>query len=379
MGLRAQRGNVRKRKSGGVWTWLGEWRDGEKHHSKTLGKVAAMTKAEAQEELAKIVQPVNEQRGAVEYTLQGFARQVVFPWYERSWKPSTAMTTEDRVDHHILKELGNQKLTALNRTVLQDFLDHKATEHRKPTKDGKKGDLLSHSTLAHLRWDLRQIFRMAVNDGILPRNPAELLHVPKGKRNERTTLTIEAVRTILAMLPLRDSLILKLASIVGMRPGEILALQWQDLTTDGLRITRGVYRGIIQTPKTHHSVRTAAISNSIREDFQAWRSIARNTKPEDWIFPNEKGNKPLAHGNYWRRYIKPTLDNLKMTGVTFQALRRTCASTLNNLGIDGKLVADQLGHTLDVSQNVYTKTGIARQQDAINTLDRTLQSTTHAT
>jgi integrase len=28
------------------------------------------------------------------------------------------------------------------------------------------------------------------------------------------------------MLPLRDSLILKLAAIVGMRPDEILALQW---------------------------------------------------------------------------------------------------------------------------------------------------------
>jgi integrase len=157
-----------------------------------------------------------------------------------------------------------------------------------------------------------------------------------------------------------------------MRPGEILALQWQDLTADGLRITRGIYRGIIQTPKTHHSVRTAAISTSIREDLQAWQSIALNTTPEDWIFPNEKGNKPLSHGNYWRRAIKPAIDTLKMTGVTFQALRRTCASTLNNLGIDGKLVADQLGHTLDVSQNVYTKSGIARQHQAIQQLDDAL-------
>ena len=70
----------------------------------------------------------------------------------------------------------------------------------------------------------------------------------------------------------------------------------------------------------------------------------------------------------------PTLDHLKITGVTFQALRRTCASTLNNLGIDGKLVADQLGHTLDVSQNVYTKTGIARQQEAITQLDKSFHA-----
>ena len=186
---------------------------------------------------------------------------------------------------------------------------------------------------------------MAVNDGILPRNPAcaaELLHVPKGKRGERTTITTEQVRTILAMLPPARQHDSQTGGIVGMRPGEILALQWQDIIADGLRITRGIYRGIIQTPKTHHSVRSAAISTSIREDLDAWLKVSPTTKPEDWIFPNEKGNKPLAHGNYWRRCIKPEIDTLKMTCVTFQALRRTCASTLNGLGIDGKLVADQL-------------------------------------
>jgi hypothetical protein len=40
---------------------------------------------------------------------------------------------------------------------------------------------LSYSIVAHLRWDLRQIFRMAVSEGYLPRNPAELLSFP-GKR-----------------------------------------------------------------------------------------------------------------------------------------------------------------------------------------------------
>lgn len=139
------------------------------------------------------------------------------------------------------------------------------------------------------------------------------------------------------MLPLRDSLILKLAAIVGMRPGEILALQWGDLCEDGLRITRGMYRGIIQTPKSHHSVRTAAISAGIREDLTSWHGLSRNTAPIDWVFPNENGNKPLAHGSYWRRYIKPTLDTMKITGVTFQVLRRTCASALNGLGIQEEL------------------------------------------
>jgi hypothetical protein len=80
MALRAQRGSVRKRKSGGVLKCLGEWREDGQHRSKTLGTVSAMTKTGAEDELAKIVQELNERRGLVEYTLQGFTRYVVFPW-----------------------------------------------------------------------------------------------------------------------------------------------------------------------------------------------------------------------------------------------------------------------------------------------------------
>jgi integrase len=53
-------------------------------------------------------------------------------------------------------------------------------------------------------------------------------------------------------------------------------------------------------------------------------------------------------------------------------LRRSCSTLLNQLGTDGKIVADQLGHTLDANQNVYTRAVITRQRDAINKLDRIL-------
>ena len=237
MRTRVQRGSLRKRKSGGVWTWLGSWRENGNRRAKTLGKVSELSKNDAQEALAAILRPINEQRGTVEYSLQGYARTVVFPWYERSWKASTAMTTKDRIDHHIMKELGIMKLSTINRGILQDFLDRK-------TDSG-----LSSSTVAHLRWDLRQILRMAVNDGLLPRNPAELLHAPKTTKKERTVIAIEQVTNLLSQLPLRDAIIIKLAGIVGMRPGEILALTWDSIQPDGLHITKGIYRGIYKRQK----------------------------------------------------------------------------------------------------------------------------------
>jgi hypothetical protein len=62
-------------------------------------------------------------------------------------------------------------------------------------------------------------------------------------------------------------------------------------------------------------------------------------------------------------------------GLTFQVLCAASATTVNNLGSDGKLVADQLGHSLDVGQNVYTKVGIQRQQEPITQLGAALAST----
>jgi len=44
------------------------------------------------------------------------------------------------------------------------------------------------------------------------------------------------------------------------------------------------------------------------------------------------------------------------------------------LGAKGKLVADQLGHTLDVNQNVYTQSPVAIRMAALNQLEASLAS-----
>jgi hypothetical protein len=55
-------------------------------------------------------------------------------------------------------------------------------------------------------------------------------------------------------------------------------------------------------------------------------------------------------------------------------MRRTHSTLMNQLRVDPKLVADQLGHTLDVNQNVYTIPDLARRQAAVNLLEGALQN-----
>jgi hypothetical protein len=81
---------------------------------------------------------------------------------------------------------------------------------------------------------------------------------------------------------------------------------------------------------------------------------------------------PLAKENIWRRNIAPKLEAVGLGWVNFQVMRRTNSSLMKTLGVDGKLVADQLGHTLDVNQNVYAQSAVGLWQDAVNLLESTI-------
>ena len=94
------------------------------------------------------------------------------------------------------------------------------------------------------------------------------------------------------------------------------------------------------------------------------------------ISPNPKyqlaAQLTIRKDNLWRRYIAPRLKNAGLGWINFQVMRRTHASLMNRLEVDPKVVAEQLGHTLDVNLNVYTKAGLDRRKDAVDLLESAL-------
>lgn len=360
MRRRYQKGSLQLRKQGGVWVWLGMWREGEHRRTKTLGKKSEMTKADAKAVLNGILAPLNARQDPQTGRLSfgAFVRDVYFPFCRRKWKRSTRMTTEDRIDHHLVAELGESELRTIGRVALQDLLDRKASGG------------LSFSVVTHLRWDLRHIFRIAVAEGFIERNPAELLFTPQNAtRAVQRVAAPEEIARVLAAVELRERLILKLAGIAGMRPGEIFGLKWANLEPPYAEIRQRVYRGDIDSPKSPKSIRRAALGESLLSEVSQWRALCVNTAPDAWVFPSENGTTPLRKDNVWRRHVGPKLKAAGLGWINFQVLRRSCSSIMNDQGVDGKVVADQLGHTLDVNQNVYTRVAFGRQEDAVNRLD----------
>ena len=86
------------------------------------------------------------------------------------------------------------------------------------------------------------------------------------------------------------------------------------------------------------------------------------------MFPSETGKGAGIEDNLFRRHIGPQLEAAGLGWVDFHVMRRTHATHMNEIHDDPQLVADQLGHTLDVSQNVYTRASVARRKEAVDAL-----------
>jgi integrase len=76
--------------------------------------------------------------------------------------------------------------------------------------------------------------------------------------------------------------------------------------------------------------------------------------------------------NCWRRGFLPRLKPIGLEWANFQIMRRTHSSLLKELDVDPHVRAEQMGHTVDVNENVYTFTSLKRRKDAVNALEKVI-------
>ena len=82
------------------------------------------------------------------------------------------------------------------------------------------------------------------------------------------------------------------------------------------------------------------------------------------------GSRAMAKDNCWRRWFKPRREVVGLGWVNFQVMRKTHNCIGAELEIDPQIRPDQMGHTVDVNQNVYTRSSLERRIAAINTIEK---------
>src|SRR5215831_3560015 len=114
MRKRYQQGSVTKSSDGRYW--IGKYRKDGRHKTKVLGKHREITKSEAQEKFAEFWKTIDHSPEiSPNVTVKSFVEDVYFPFYERKWKTSTAMTNKDRIKREIVTALGQRELRTFTR------------------------------------------------------------------------------------------------------------------------------------------------------------------------------------------------------------------------------------------------------------------------
>jgi integrase len=187
------------------------------------------------------------------------------------------------------------------------------------------------TTLKHIKALASSIFGYAVEEEIIKLNPWREVKIPKDAIESEATphYTLEEAEDIISALVdhVDCQLVLALACFLGLRPGELAALKWEDFEikknsiSDTVHIRRSVVRGVVGTPKTPESLASLPMPEQVMIPLGLW--WMENDKPkEGWVFPSEK-NTPVDLHNLVSRVIHPHVEGptYKVNGVAQKCIR----------------------------------------------------------
>ena len=338
--------------------WYGYFRrtvlDPETNQLKTvatpiaLGLKAKMSKFQAREKLAeeitKLTGPSSGddsiKNGAV--TFGWFVRNRFYPLKEAHWKEETAKVKKLLIQQDLIDEFEDVLLENFDKFTLQLHLN-------------KLAKTRSKDTVLQMRAYLRDIFAEAVDQDFLAKDPARKIKTPTQLRaTDKTTLTWNQLRDVLAKLDLRDRILLELDMTNALRPGELFASRWQcfDPSACSIALTETTYKGRIRPwGKTRGSLTTIPIAKELARDLVEWQKQYPDPSPEAFIFAAPRGGF-MDSSNYRKRVLHTFAEELELPKLTFQVIRRTIATLAQTEGtvkdVQGVLRHSRAGTTTDV-------------------------------
>ncbi len=220
------------------------------------------------------------------------------------------------------------------------------------------GDGLSDRMVRACHTRCRTALDKAVRERLIRTNPADVCKLPAQTVNEMQVLTREEMQRFLIQAKEEgyfELFLLELAT--GLRRGEVLALQWDDLNfaTGALHIQRQVYRAngklMVSEPKTKAALRTIVLPSSLVAVLKEYQKGMTSR----WIFPSPvKEDSPLDPATC-RKRLQTILEHAGCKKVSFHALRHLFVTTALESGTDVKTLSTIIGHvSAKTTLNIYT-------------------------
>ncbi len=306
-------------------------------------------------------------------------KQWLNEWLENYVKPSSKPKTYLRyyeiVTRHLYPALGSYEMTTLTPIILQRFISGLSLSGNLKTGAG-----LSPNSVNGIITVIRGSFKYASLMGMVNENPACNLIRPKIREREVSCFTITEQKKIEAAALNYGTCKwfgIVLCLYTGLRIGELLALEWDDIDFKNYTVTvsktcfdgkdsTGKFTRITDSPKTHTSRRIIPIPKQLCARLYAFK---RGSSSKCIISSN---GKPICVRAYQRSF-EALLRRLNIRHKGFHSLRHTFATRAIECGMDVKTLSEILGHkNPSVTLKRYVHSLMEHKREMMNRLGKML-------
>ncbi|MFB6585656.1 tyrosine-type recombinase/integrase [Bacillus thuringiensis] len=374
------------RKRNDKWEYRIRYKEMGKY--KETSKGGFKTKKEAQLAAAKIEEKLvngsNIQDGKITFN------EYLYEWLNVFKKgnvaPRTYMVYEKNIRLHILPVFGELKLKDLTRIKYQKFINNLLEKYSK-------------KTVETINVTMHHALDTAVNElGILEKNPTTKIKLRttrvSSKNDDIKCYDIDELHQFLTYIlnekgGFKYFSLFMFLSRTGLRIGECLALQWEDIDFEEQKLfinktlitTKRNEKILFGPPKNRSSKRTISLDSSTISHLRKMKiEQNKNTlkngkyyKEYNFVFTHEDNSCMLHPATL--KFLQQACKKGNLKYITLHGFRHTHAVHLLQSGANLKYVSERLGHSsIDMTANVYLHITKSIEETAVNQYDEFLKS-----
>lgn len=304
-------------------------------------------------------------------------------WYETysdGWEVTSKLQRKNAIKYQMKPLLGKYKIKELDRTTyVREFIKTLLKKYKPSTV-----------ALFHRLFNIA--INAAVEDEIIPRNRFTKVSIEQDEALDNF-LSPKELNALLAVTRKYENItnytFVLLLSYTGIRKGEALGLKWKNVNLKEKTITVDCTRDRYgdRPPKTKNSYRTIPIDDILvnqLEVYQKWcietkfRYGMKLDKREDYVLISHQGGTPMGANTskylFDRIYKKLEKEEIAIKRISPHGLRHTHATTLINVGVPPKTIADRLGNTVEMIYRIYTHSDNELEERAVSAFSESIES-----
>lgn len=299
--------------------------------------------------------------------------------YEKTVEESTFVKTTAIFRNHILPVMGDYKITMINHVICQSHVNEWA-------------DKLKRFRI--VKSYASKVLDFAIKSDYIQKNPFALVEISNRRKKvqydevkRENFYTKEQLNKFLQCMEQESNFkayaLFRLLAYSGIRKGEALALNWNDInfSKNEIRINKALSKGkenklLIGSTKTGVALNLKMDSTTMgilnewkKRQRQDYLVLGYDTlQPNQLVFSNRYNE--LLQPTMTRKWLEHILTKYQLPQITTHGFRHTHCSLLFEAGCGIKEVQDRLGHSdSKTTLNIYTHVSQQAKEGAVNRLE----------